>query len=62
MIPSVYKVGQYIECVRECAESSMQRAVDNAKSTAAYTVTGEVMYCYDFEYHSFVYFFSVGYD
>ena len=44
MIPSVYKVGQYIECVRECAESSMQRAVDNAKSTAAYTVTGEVLY------------------
>ena len=62
MIPSVYKVGQYIECVRECAEILMQRAVDNAKSTAAYTVTGEVLYCYDFEYHSFVFFFSVGYD
>ena len=40
----------------------MQRAVDNAKSTADYTVIGEVLYCYDFEYHSFVFCCSVGHD
>ena len=31
-----------MDCVRECAELSMQRAVDSVKSTPEYTAKGEV--------------------
>ena len=31
-----------MDCVRECAELSMQKAVDSVKSTPEYTANGEV--------------------
>ena len=43
MCNSVYKSKHYMDCVRECAELSMQKAVDSVKSTPEYTANGEEM-------------------
>ena len=42
MCNSVYKSNHYMDCVKECAQLSMQRAVDSVKSTPEYTTNGEV--------------------
>ena len=64
-----------MDCVQECAELSMQKAVDSAKSTSDYPTNGEVylllvhtvyVYCWC-EYNIlclcyYYYYFPVGYD
>ena len=39
----MYKTAKYMESVRECAEASMQSAVDSVKSTPGYSINGEVI-------------------
>ena len=34
-----------MDCVRECAELSMQKAIDSVKSTPDYNTNGEVYEC-----------------
>ena len=42
MCNSVYKSNHYMDCVKKCAQLSMQRAVDSVKSTPEYITNGEV--------------------
>ena len=35
-------MNKYVACVESCSEESMQRAVDQVKSGANYSVEGEV--------------------
>ena len=39
---AVYKSNHYVDCVGECVEASMQKAVESAKSAPGYSADGEV--------------------
>ena len=47
ILNSVYRLGHYVECMKESAQLLMQKVVKDAKSTASYSTNGEVSLAHD---------------
>ena len=43
----MYRLGHYIECMKESAQLLMQKVVKDVKSTASYSTNGEVSLAHD---------------